>query len=1078
MKITSRFIKVSGVLLVTLATLVTATALFLPYLLDVNAYRSEIVTALQQSLNRQVSFTTGSFAWNFGPSFEFSSFVVKERDGGSDFIAAKKITIQVALIPLLEKRVELKSLILDETSIALSRNADGTLNIDDLLKPGTDEVKVNFKKIRVNKGVVLWSDAFGRKEPFTAALRNISLATDHLERGRKGHLKLSADIPAVQGAPTHISLSGKVRLPSGAVSLLETDIDGDIALKQAEAGRFWTYFGKYVPFGNTGGRVDFSTSFKGKPQNFTARGKILISGATVTWPTIFHAPLSPKNLQLEYTAKLTRQVIDLSAIDLSMEGFRIKGSFQMQDYLTKDPRIIAKGATPSTFRYEDIRDYVPYGLIEMVDKGTSDYIENKIKSGIFKLDTGVLDGRISQITHMEVGQNYNTLFIRGPVEKGVLSYGPKAPTFNNLKGVIELKGKNFNLVGMTGNFGSSPFSLDGSITEYNTDKTSEYPIRMDISPRAPEIAWIAGIAGLTRLEYNNSSSLHLVGGGHYTAYRLNGDWDLKQAAYTLPGYVTKPLSMPHTLKFSTVIGADATKVTSVNYNLSPLLITGSGLIGYGDKPYLGFDLQTNRFEMNESLPILSMWRHYKPQGVVQAHIKGGGDPSDLSAMDYDGTVHLTKLSFLPDDHLKPITGITGTAVFKGNSLETSSIATRYGDSVLTMKAAIKSLKKPEGDITLSSSQLYLRDINLSEKGRDAAIKRFNANILLRGDSISLNSVSGMINSSNFNLNGKILTGPAKQANISVTSTKLDLDDLRMLTPQPHQGGSQQNSGMDVKLSLNVENGNIGKLIFANLNADVLQDNGTLYLQNLAAGVFGGKLTAKGRISPGGQQGDRYDLSLDIAKTDADKLFSALDISREVTGTLTMHSDLTARGNTLAEIKKSSLGNIRLQMNNGKLRKFNTLSKVFSILNVSQLLKFRLPDMASGGMPYSSIKGSIAVKDGILTTNDLFISSNAINISIVGTADIVKEELNLTLGAQPLQTVDKIVNRIPIVGWLLTGKDKDLLTAYFEAKGKWSDPQVSAIPVKSMSKGLLNIFVRAFELPVRLFTDTGEVILGK
>jgi len=75
-------------------------------------------------------------------------------------------------------------------------------------------------------------------------------------------------------------------------------------------------------------------------------------------------------------------------------------------------------------------------------------------------------------------------------------------------------------------------------------------------------------------------------------------------------------------------------------------------------------------------------------------------------------------------------------------------------------------------------------------------------------------------------------------------------------------------------------------------------------------------------------------------------------------------------------------------------------------------------------------------------------------------------------------VDKVVNRIPVVGWLLTGKDKSFLTAYFEAKGKWSDPKVSAIPAKSLAKGALNVFRRVFELPMRLFTDTGEVILGK
>lgn len=1075
MRFTSRFIKISGILLVTVATMVTATALFLPYLLDVNAYRSEIVAALQQSLNRQVSFGSGTFAWNFGPSFEFKLFNVKELDGKTNFITSRQITVKIALIPLLNKRVELKNLILDETTISLFRNSDDTLNIDDLLKPRKDDgVRVNFKQIRLNKGTIHWSDSAGRPKPLSATMGNISLIANNIGRGQKGHIKLSADIPATIGIPTHITLSSALQLPSDEKSLLDTVVNGDLALKQAEIDRFWPYFGRYIPFANTGGRLDFSTSFKGKPQDFSAKGKILISGASVTWPKVFHSIVAPKNLLIEYSGLLTEQLIDISSIDLSMEGFRIKGRFRIQDYMSKDPHIIATASTPSTFRYEDVRSYVPYTII---DSGTADYIENKIKTGIFKLDTGILDGKVSQIAHMEIGQNYNTLLIRGTVDKGVLSYGPKAPTFNNLKGIIELKGKNFNLVGMTGNFGISPFSLDGTITEYNTDKPADYPVKMQISPQSPEMAWLAKFASIPSLEYSNSSSLRLNGSGHYSAYRLNGDWDLQQAVYNLPGYINKPASMPNNLKFSAVIGKESTKITSLNYTLQPMVINGSGLIGYGDKPYLGFDLQSNRFVLNKALPILSMWQNYKPEGTVQAHIKGGGDPADLSAMDYNGIVDITRLSFLPDDRLKQISGITGTITFKGNSLETSSIATRYGSSIITMKASIKSLKNPEGDITLSSPQLYLRDINFAGSKPDAGISRFNANFTLRKESIALNSVSGMINSSNFNLNGVYQTGTSPHANISVASTKLDIDDLRMFS-SPQQTDNKKSPSLNVKLALNVESGNFGKLVFNKLNAAAQQENGTIYLQNMTAGVYGGKLTAKGRIAPGGDQGDRYDLALDISKAEAENLFAALDISREVTGTLTLNGNLTARGNTLLEIKKSALGNIRLNMNNGKVKKFSTLAKVFSILNVSQLLKFKLPDMSSGGMPYSSIKGSIAVKDGIMTTQDLFINSNAINVSIVGDADIVKEELNLTLGAQPLQTVDKIVNRIPIVGWLLTGKEKNLLTAYFEAKGKWSDPKVSAIPVKSMGKGILNIFIRAFELPVKLFTDTGEVILGQ
>lgn len=1061
--------------MIAVVAILTATAFFLPYLMDVNAYRTEIVGALQQSLNRQVNFSTGKFVWHLGPSFEFNSFTVKERYGASDFITARKVTVKLALIPLLAKRVELKHLILDEASISLFRNSDGTYNIDDLLKQSDGGVSVDFTKISINNGAIRWSDMAGRKAPFNAELQNITLTANHVKRGKKGHIKLAADIPAASGPPSHITLSGTIRLPSGAKPLLETTADCDLTVKQAEIGRFWPYFGQFIPFANIGGRLDFATSFKGKAEDFTATGKASINGASLYWPTIFHATLSPRKLQLEYTVSLTKQLIDFSSIDISMEGFRTKGSFQIHDYLTKDPRIIAKAITPSTFLYENIRDYVPYGIIE---SGTSDYIENKIKSGIFKLEAGVLDGRVSQIAHMEIGQNYNTLMIRGSVANAVLSYGPKAPSFNNLKGIIELKGKNFNLVGMNGYFGTSPFSLNGSITEYNTHNTADYPIRMNITPRPPEMAWLAKFAGIPKLEYSNSSSLQLIGSGHYSAYKLNGEWDLREAAYNLPGYISKPLATPNTLTFSTVIGAESTKVTSVNYNLRPLIVAGSGLIGYGDKPYLGFDLQTNRFVMSEKLQLLSMWNKYKPRGTVQAHILGGGDPEDLSAMNYHGGVDVSSFSFQPDENLKQVSGISGSIIFKENSLETSTMPAHYGSSAISIKTAIKSLKKPEADITLSSPQFYLRDMNLTEAGYDNSIRHLNASGTLRNDSIVLKSVSGMINSSNISLSGIYETGHNPKANIVVTSSKLDLNDLRMFASPPQKTETQQNPGPDIKLALNIENGNFGKVVFSKLKAEAQQEKGTIYLQNLTAGFLGGKLTAKGRIASGGEQGDRYDLTLDISRSDAEKLFAALDISREVTGTLSLHGDLTARGNTLLEIKKSALGNVRLTMNNGKLRRFNTLAKVFSILNVSQLLRFRLPDMTSGGMPYSSIKGSISVRDGILATQDLFISSNAINVSIVGSADIVKEELDLTLGAQPLQTVDKIVNRIPIVGWLLTGKEKDLLTAYFEAKGKWSDPQVSAIPVKSMSKGILNIFIRAFELPVKLFTDTGEVILGQ
>ena len=358
----------------------------------------------------------------------------------------------------------------------------------------------------------------------------------------------------------------------------------------------------------------------------------------------------------------------------------------------------------------------------------------------------------------------------------------------------------------------------------------------------------------------------------------------------------------------------------------------------------------------------------------------------------------------------------------------------------------------------------------------------NAHVMVRDGAFSIRNLSGQINASIFSINGAYSGGKDPVANLTVASPNLDLDDVVLLAGT---GGKQGNGGngqavpkMDLKLTLTAEMMNYRKLPLTKVNASLTQDKGVLTLQGFDAGLLGGYVTAKGTMDRTGVNGNGYDLGFNLERVNAERLFQALDVSREVTGTLNLNGNLAARGNSMTEVKKTASGSVRLRFEEGKLRKFNVLSKVFSILNISQLLKFQLPDMVSGGMPYNEIKGTLSLKDGIVSCQDLLIKGDAINMSMVGTADIVKEELNVTIGVQPLQTVDKIVSRIPVVGWLLTGKNKALLTAYFEAKGTWSDPQVTAIPVKSIAKGVFNIFRRVFELPVRLFTDTGEVILGK
>lgn len=1065
--------RISGLIFFGIGAIMIGLAFFLPRLIDINAYREEIVQILQESLNRRVSFSRGEFSMRIGPSFTFENLRVAEPDDRGTFLETRRVTIHLALFPLLQKRVVMRDVVLDGATVRLLRDSGGRLNIDDLLQPGQGTYQVHLKKIQLRSGTIHWNDMAAPGGGFAGRAEEVAFSMSGISRGHRGEFKLSCLLPGGSGPVTRLSLSGSAKVPASG-PLTNTELKATCDLKQAEPGRYWPYYGRYIPFPNPGGRLDFTTTFKGTLANFSAKGRVNLAGAVVIWPTVFHHPVNPRLAQLEYELRLTPDRLDMSSLKFSADGFRVKGSCLLQDITSNDLRITARAST-EPFQLEGLRQWIPYGIIA---DDASRYIEEHITGGLFRLETGLLDGRISQIAHMERGTNYNVLHIKGTVERGIVSYGRNVPAFANIRAGLEMLGKDFIVSRATGTFGGSPFKLDGRITDYPLETPCQYPFQMEIVPRPAEVAWIAKFAGAQKLEFSGNSLLNLKGEGYIPAYRLSGDWDLQQASYSFPGTVAKPAGFKSHLAFSSVLGREESRLTSLTYTLAPLALSATANLKYAKRPDLAFEIQTNAFTLGDSLPILTRWQSHRPRGRVQAHLTGSGNPEDFSAMEYRGAIALTSFSFLPGEGMRPISNINGRLNFKGNSLETSSISVNYGTSAVTAQGRISNFKHPEAEIRLSSPELFLRDITTTPVAAGAGIRNLQASVVLKDDSYEIRSLSGLINSSRFAASGTYVGGSAPKADLTISSPRLDVNDLLLLMAAGEQKGGKRAPLPELKLKLAVEEGVYRNIAFSNLKGSVLQENGVLYLQGIETELYGGVLTAKGRVAPLEAQGNRYDLNFNLARLQADRFLQALDITREVTGTLYLQGDITARGASFADIRKTALGNLRLRLDDGSLRRFSTLSKLFSILNVSQLFKFHLPDMVAGGMPYTEIKGSFSVKDGITSTQDLFIRGNAMNISIIGSADIVREEMNFTIGVQPLQTVDRFVNRIPVVGWILTGKDKSFITAYFEAKGKWSDPQVKAIPVKSMGKGVLNIFRRVFELPVRVFTDTGEVLLGQ
>ncbi len=1062
--------------LVILVILAGGGTLVLDKLLHLDSYKDQILAELQLSLNRKVTYEKGAFSFRFEPSFTFTKIVILEKDGTTKFVTADRLTFRIALLPLLEKRIVLKEMVLDRPLIALDRDKSGVLNISDLLVEKKEENPFHVKGVRIKKGHISFHDLAVAPEKVTTALEDTDLFINNAVRGKVCEFKLSTFVSG-EGKRGVIALSGSAKLAERDKPLSDTRVNATVLVKNLDAAHYWPYYKSFVPFHKVLGHLDLDSVFKGKLKEFTSKGSVKITGLRFDYPTVFHAVLTPSNIHFSYEMELTPRDILVKALDLNVDGLKVKGSCGILDIPSGDPRITAQ-ATTSIFRLEDFHQFIPYGIIA---QSASAYIEQHIKGGIYKLDAGKLDGRVSQIIHMERGENYNVLAIRGTVEKGLVTYGPDVPTFNNVKGELEMRGKDFLLHRMTANFGGSPFTLEGMIADYPLDTPSRYPFDMTIAPRQPEIAWLLGKEAGKKLTYSGESKLRLAGDGITNGYNLSGEWNLTPATYSYPDLVNKPAGRLNMLSFKGSINTQEAQLTSLHYNLAPMALDISAGYHLNGKSQLALDLKSNQFRINEVASLIPAVNKYQPAGKVQAAVRGESATGNRSDLRWGGNISFTGFSFKPSEQVKTVSSINGTVHFSGTTLETSQLAARLGTSTIYCKGSLVGFKNPTLNLAFSAPSLDLADFGLHAPQKEVKATKVQGNIALKDNNLLIKSLSGQIGNSSASIKGTVLDISNPKIDIAVTSTYLELNDLMRLTELERPGKKEgPHGGVTVKASLHADAGNINEIGFEKLNTTIMLENRIVYLQPIEMAALGGHVSGKARLDLGSSDSaPRYQASYSMEKVSADLFAQAFGIKKlEITGTLSMQGELTAKGNNNAELKKTVLGSLKFRCEKGSLRRFAVFSKIFSILNVSQLFKLQLPDMVSGGMPYNSISAAISVQDGIVSSQDFYVASNAMIISAVGKVDLVKNEVDATIGVQPLQSVGKVVNRLPVVGWILTGGNKTFLTTYFEAKGKLEDPSVKAIPVRSMAKGVFNIFKRVFELPGKLVTDTGEVLIGK
>jgi len=106
-----------------------------PFFLNVEDYKQQIEQQVEDATGRHLkigSLKASLFPW-VGVSLHDVVLANRMGFGSEDFLKVKDLDVQVALLPLLSKRLEIKQFTLNAPEISLQRNARGETNWQDLL---------------------------------------------------------------------------------------------------------------------------------------------------------------------------------------------------------------------------------------------------------------------------------------------------------------------------------------------------------------------------------------------------------------------------------------------------------------------------------------------------------------------------------------------------------------------------------------------------------------------------------------------------------------------------------------------------------------------------------------------------------------------------------------------------------------------------------------------------------------------------------------------------------------------------------------------------------------------------------
>lgn len=481
------------------------------------------------------------------------------------------------------------------------------------------------------------------------------------------------------------------------------------------------------------------------------------------------------------------------------------------------------------------------------------------------------------------------------------------------------------------------------------------------------------------------------------------------------------------------------------------------------------------------LPDLTAVHEVAPQlGKLQLR---GGAAIDLTAsgaadaVRVRSTLELRDIAIPTHGVVADISQLNGRLLQDGKGIRSEKLTARLGKSPVILQARVADLDAPRLELGVKASAI--RADELIFHSDRAVLHDVSGQLLLDRDGIAFMPVQvRLAGGTRATVRGSVKDFANPRVDLDIVGEFAKVDEIiRLWTDKSpaaeaaRQARPHKDTGHfpAIRIQATARQGDLYGMKFSNATALIVPTRGQLLLHPLDFKVGEGYCTSQVLVNFSGDK-TLLRVSGHAENVDAYAVYNEL-LDRKSIMRGSLRGDFYLQG----ELGKpgflpTSFGNFNVTISNGVMRHSPVLATIFSILNVSQLLTLQLPDVSSEGVPFTLLTAEARVDKGILRSEDLVIDSNAMSMSYVGQYDMVGDDLDLLIVVKPLGTIDKLVSNLPIAGWILGGEERALITAQFKVTGPARKPEVEAIPISAMSKGVLGIFQRTLSLPLKLIED--------